>query len=362
MTPTTTATTKLLAFLRRYIPLWAFLAYLTIGGIVYTLIFPLEAPDGTKNCTLIDALYFSLVTVTTVGYGDYHPADDDVGGKLFTCVFAVVGISYIAMLLGSAVDTVLNKAVERGIDAANGDDRAEDGADKPVAAGGSCCGPCRAAWGRLRPVTRQLVVTELVMACIMAIGILVFVLAEGFTFVDALYFVVISCTTVGYGDAAPEAVGSKLFSFFWLALSTVWLAKVVQDVLDHHVDRNLETLRSSLLSRKVDFEMIKNLDSTGDGRVTRFDFLKYHLVAGHYPVDEDDIAQIMEAFDKLDRDKDGDIDKEDMKRADVGAKGAGSTRSVAGSSRGRGGGGGAGGGGGGGSRGAAGYAPLQNTV
>jgi voltage-gated potassium channel len=41
----------------------------------------------------IDALYFSVVTLTTVGYGDFAPKTD--AGKLFTVVYVLVGIGIL---------------------------------------------------------------------------------------------------------------------------------------------------------------------------------------------------------------------------------------------------------------------------
>ena len=41
----------------------------------------------------VDALYFSVVTLTTVGYGDFAPQTDV--GKLFTAVYVLVGIGIL---------------------------------------------------------------------------------------------------------------------------------------------------------------------------------------------------------------------------------------------------------------------------
>src|ERR687897_1367462 len=43
-----------------------------------------------EGLRFVDALYFSVVTLTTVGYGDFAPETDV--GKLFTAVYALVGI------------------------------------------------------------------------------------------------------------------------------------------------------------------------------------------------------------------------------------------------------------------------------
>ena len=41
----------------------------------------------------VDAVYFSVVTLTTVGYGDFAPQTDV--GKLFTAVYVLVGIGIL---------------------------------------------------------------------------------------------------------------------------------------------------------------------------------------------------------------------------------------------------------------------------
>ncbi|MBI2574616.1 two pore domain potassium channel family protein [Candidatus Woesearchaeota archaeon] len=51
---------------------------------------------------LIDAFYFTTVTLTTVGYGDLHATKDI--SKIFTAFFAVIGISialYSLTMIGS---------------------------------------------------------------------------------------------------------------------------------------------------------------------------------------------------------------------------------------------------------------------
>lgn len=41
----------------------------------------------------IDALYFSIITLTTIGYGDFSP--QTTAGKLFTIVYIIIGIGMI---------------------------------------------------------------------------------------------------------------------------------------------------------------------------------------------------------------------------------------------------------------------------
>jgi hypothetical protein len=57
-----------------------------------------------EGLRFVDALYFSVVTLTTVGYGDFAPQTDI--GKLFTAVYVLVGVG----ILLAFVTTVAAKA------------------------------------------------------------------------------------------------------------------------------------------------------------------------------------------------------------------------------------------------------------
>lgn len=47
-----------------------------------------------ENWSLVDSLYFSVITLATVGYGDLVPTTD--AGKLFTVFYVLIGIGIFA--------------------------------------------------------------------------------------------------------------------------------------------------------------------------------------------------------------------------------------------------------------------------
>jgi hypothetical protein len=49
---------------------------------------------GLEHWSLIDSLYFCVVTLATVGFGDLHPTTD--AAKLFTVVYILIGIGILA--------------------------------------------------------------------------------------------------------------------------------------------------------------------------------------------------------------------------------------------------------------------------
>ena len=47
----------------------------------------------------LDCLYFSIITLTTVGYGDFSPSTDE--GKLFTIFYIILGIGMILTFINT---------------------------------------------------------------------------------------------------------------------------------------------------------------------------------------------------------------------------------------------------------------------
>ncbi len=60
-----------------------------------------------EGWSLLDSLYFSVITLTTVGYGDFAPQTS--AGKLFTIIYIIAGLG----ILAAFVTTVANIAIEQ---------------------------------------------------------------------------------------------------------------------------------------------------------------------------------------------------------------------------------------------------------
>lgn len=60
---------------------------------------------GIEHMRYIDAFYFSVVSLTTVGYGDFTPKTDL--GKLFVSGYLIIGIGLMAALVNNVLRSVL---------------------------------------------------------------------------------------------------------------------------------------------------------------------------------------------------------------------------------------------------------------
>jgi voltage-gated potassium channel len=71
----------------KIILIWAVLQVI-VGTVVFRWL---------EGWSIINSLYFSVVTLATVGYGDLHPTTD--AAKLFTIVYIVFGLGVLASFI-----------------------------------------------------------------------------------------------------------------------------------------------------------------------------------------------------------------------------------------------------------------------
>ncbi len=63
-----------------------------------------------ERWSFIDALYFTVITLTTVGYGDLHPTNDL--SKIFAVVFVITGVGFILAFLNYIVTRTIKDRVQ----------------------------------------------------------------------------------------------------------------------------------------------------------------------------------------------------------------------------------------------------------
>ena len=65
-----------------------------------------------EGWTIIEALYFSIVTLTTVGYGDLTPTS--AGTQIFTIIYILTGLGVFVALLASVAAQYIAQKAEGG--------------------------------------------------------------------------------------------------------------------------------------------------------------------------------------------------------------------------------------------------------
>ena len=64
-----------------------------------------------EDWTWIQSFYFSVTTLTTVGFGDLHPTSD--GSRLFTAIYILIGVTIVFGSLGVIGSNYIIKREER---------------------------------------------------------------------------------------------------------------------------------------------------------------------------------------------------------------------------------------------------------
>lgn len=67
-----------------------FVLIILIGSVVYAYL---------EGWTYLDSTYFSIITLTTIGYGDMHPVHDST--KIFTIFYVLIGVGLAFYLFTS---------------------------------------------------------------------------------------------------------------------------------------------------------------------------------------------------------------------------------------------------------------------
>ena len=69
---------------------------------------------------------------------------------------------------------------------------------------------------------------------ILALGTISYHYLEGWSWIDALYFSIITLTTIGYGDFSPQTTAGKLFTIAYVILGIGIILGFINTVFQHY--------------------------------------------------------------------------------------------------------------------------------
>ncbi|GLU16673.1 hypothetical protein SLE2022_330930 [Rubroshorea leprosula] len=272
--------------------------YLALGVVIYT--FNREKFSGIETHPAVDALYFCIVTMCTIGYGDITPLTPAT--KVFACVFVLVGFGFIDILLSGLVSYVLDlqenmiltgiqmKKSQPGFSARNYIVDVEK--------------------GRMRIRLKVGLALGVVILCI-AVGAFVLFFVEGLDWIDSVYLSVMSVTTVGYGDRAFKTIPGRLFAAIWLLVSTLAVARAFLYLAEARIDKRHRTIAKWVLQREITVEDLLAADMNNDGFISKSEYV-IHKLKEMGKVGEKDILEICNQFSKLDPNNSGKITLPDL--------------------------------------------------
>ncbi|KAB1228143.1 Two-pore potassium channel 5 [Morella rubra] len=231
------------------------LIYLSLGVLIYS--FNTDHFSGVETHPVVDALYFCIVTMCTIGYGDIAPLTPAT--KVFACAFVLVGFGFIDILLSGVVNYVLDLQ-ENMILAGIQMGRRPQG----FSAGNYVVDVAK---GRMRIRLKVGLALGVVVLCI-GMGTLVLYFVEDLDWIDSVYLSVMSVTTVGYGDRAFMTLPGRLFASFWLLFSTLMVARAFLYLAEARIDKRQRKIANWVLQRDITVEDLLAADLNNNGFIS----------------------------------------------------------------------------------------------
>jgi potassium channel subfamily K len=277
-----------------------------------------------EKWSLIDALYFSVVTFTTVGYGDVCP--NTCASKLFTMVFGLLGIS----MLGAAIGTIGSNLIEaetKVLKAAEhaGRKRLLELLDTVVASSPRQLmskleqegAPASQDGKKVAPVGWKHMVLKLINKLIPAVSVLVvgglwMGRLEGWSWFDSLYYSIITAGTIGYGDFSPKTSSGRAWGILFIPLAVAAAGDVLGSVASTLFQRRQNRWYQSIAERELNIEDLLEMDTSKNGKVSREEYVQFMLREMQL-VDDDQFAELHAQFERLDVVGNGYLDQEDLR-------------------------------------------------
>ncbi|KAK7397024.1 hypothetical protein VNO78_18189 [Psophocarpus tetragonolobus] len=271
--------------------MWLLALYLSVGVVIYS--FNRDCFSGIETYPVVDALYFCIVTMCTIGYGDIAPLTPLT--KLFACIFVLVGFGFIDILLSGLVNFVLDlqeNMILTGLQmgaSASASSREGFSARNYIV---------DVAKGRMRIRLKVGLALGVVVLCI-GIGSLVLFFVEGLDWVDSIYLSVMSVTTVGYGDRAFKTLPGRLFAAIWLLFSTLMVARAFLYLAEARIDRRHRRMAKKVLHRDITVEDLLAAAINNTGFISKSEYVIFKLKEMG-KIQDKDVLQICDQFRKLD--------------------------------------------------------------
>uniref|UniRef100_A0A452TLF7 Potassium two pore domain channel subfamily K member 10 n=1 Tax=Ursus maritimus TaxID=29073 RepID=A0A452TLF7_URSMA len=177
-----------------------------------------NSSNNSSHWDLGSAFFFAGTVITTIGYGNIAPSTE--GGKIFCILYAIFGIPLFGFLLagiGDQLGTIFGKSIAR----------VEKVFRKK-----------QVSQTKIRVISTILFILA---GCVVFVTIpaVIFRYIEGWTALESIYFVVVTLTTVGFGDFVAGGNAGinyrewyKPLVWFWILVGLAYFAAVLSMIGD----------------------------------------------------------------------------------------------------------------------------------
>jgi len=161
--------------------------YYVIGIIYY---------QSVEKWNVGQCIFFSTITAATIGYGTIHPTNDK--SRVFTSFYMIYG-SVTLILISCHVASYSRKLIDFFL---------------------------RFSTKGNHSVIRYRIYVLIVIICF-SIGMIGYTVIEKWNAYQSFYFVIITITTIGYGDQSFSNPSSDLFTIFYVLLTVIMISVLI---------------------------------------------------------------------------------------------------------------------------------------
>ncbi|CAJ1382456.1 unnamed protein product [Effrenium voratum] len=263
----------------------------------------------------VDVVYFSIITLMTVGYGDFAPKH--WGSRLVLVFFVLASLILVATSIGEFLESLVALEIRN--------ERARKALQLKQARVGVFDPEAQKSRWRRRTISCFFALFALLASCSVVAKLMV---RKCHTWVDALYFSVVTLSTIGYGDLTPgKEPGSRvvigIVVLIGVPLFALFLARMVEIAYGRARNSGIPAVVGGLTNEKFEqlIEFTDKLWRAGGynsrpqdslrEQITPFEFLCFILTQND-TVSVDEIKQIMGNFTELDVTKNGLLEQSDV--------------------------------------------------
>ncbi|KAF0915507.1 hypothetical protein E2562_036545 [Oryza meyeriana var. granulata] len=267
--------------------------YLLVGVLAFYAV--MDEISGKRTNRVLDALYFCIVTMTTVGYGDLVPNNDTT--KLLACAFVFMGMAIVALFVSKVADYLVEKQEVLFFKALHMN--MKGGEAKMLRA-------IETNRAKYKFYTNALLLVLSIVS-----GTVFLWKVEKLSLIDSFYCVCATITTLGYGDKSFSSKLGRVFAVFWIITSTIIMAQFFMYLAEIYTERRQKMLANWVLTRKMTKMDLEAADLDDDRQVGAAEFVVYKLKELG-KISQEEISSFLEEFDKLDVDHSGTLSPYDL--------------------------------------------------
>ena len=257
-------------FLARH---WSFISRISIAliyiGVGISYYKQIEGWSGTNS------LYFITVSITTVGYGDYHPSYPY--SRTFTAFYILFGIVFImtnaSVLVKSSLVGLQSNVIEYF--------------------------PSSTTYSK---AIKKVILSIIMIVTLVIIGTIFYTVNESWTAAMAFYWTIQTMTTVGYGDLHIKYESTRQFSIVFIFVCVLVFATAVANINDSYDERKHEDMRSIAKARHEVLSAFsdKDIDDTSDELSLKNDpsYILESLIQSRVLDRDRDINKLYDLYDK----------------------------------------------------------------